>query len=196
MRLIRSGECRRMPWKNGGGETIEIAVFPAGASVHYFDWRLSTATVATDGPFSSFPGVDRTLAVLEGEGIDLDIAGRDPTRLTPAAPPHAFPADVPVAARLIDGPIRDLNLMTRRGRFAHEMRHHSAGRFELVVPSHAETVVFCASGWTSVGGRTPVRLAPHDAAILSSARHAVEISDGGSAFICSLQQASSSQPSD
>ena len=31
MRVIRAGDCKRMPWKNGGGSTTELAVFPDGA---------------------------------------------------------------------------------------------------------------------------------------------------------------------
>ncbi|MBM7325185.1 HutD family protein, partial [Agrobacterium sp. S2] len=49
-----------MPWKNGGGVTTEIIVHPAKASMADFDWRISMANVAQDGPFSIFPGVDRT----------------------------------------------------------------------------------------------------------------------------------------
>jgi environmental stress-induced protein Ves len=47
-----------MPWKNGGGETTEIAVFPDGAGLSDFDWRVSMARVDGDGPFSSFPGIE------------------------------------------------------------------------------------------------------------------------------------------
>ena len=32
-----------MPWKNGGGSTTELAIFPAGANLDNFVWRLSTA---------------------------------------------------------------------------------------------------------------------------------------------------------
>ena len=74
-------------------------------------WRASRA----DGPFSLFPGVDRTLAILEGEGLLLDIAGRAPVELTGASAPLSFPADAPTTASLIAGPITDLNVMTRRG---------------------------------------------------------------------------------
>ncbi len=44
-----------MPWKNGGGETAEIAVFPPSADLSEFGWRISMATVSSDGPFSAFP---------------------------------------------------------------------------------------------------------------------------------------------
>ena len=79
-----------MPWKNGGGVTTEIAVFPEAAGLDDFEWRLSMATVATDGPFSLFAGVDRTLAVLDGEGIVLSVDGMADATLTPASPPFAF----------------------------------------------------------------------------------------------------------
>ncbi|MBR7784673.1 HutD family protein, partial [Undibacterium luofuense] len=33
-----------MPWKNGGGSTTELAVFPEQAGLDQFIWRLSTAS--------------------------------------------------------------------------------------------------------------------------------------------------------
>jgi uncharacterized protein len=39
--------------------------------------------------------------------------------LVEGSDPLPFPADVPAAAHLLDGPIRDLNVMTRRGRYRH-----------------------------------------------------------------------------
>lgn len=118
-RILRAAAGRPMPWKNGGGETIELLAHPAGAGLDAFDWRISMARVAADGPFSAFPGVDRTLTVLDGEGLALAIDGWDPVRLTPASPPLGFPADAPCASRLLGGPVTDLNVMTRRGRFVH-----------------------------------------------------------------------------
>jgi environmental stress-induced protein Ves len=114
VRILRASDHKRMPWKNGGGETVEIAVSPEDAGLAGFDWRVSMATVATDGPFSIFPGIDRTLAILDGNGMVLDIDGSAPVLLTTAGDPLAFPADIPVAARLRDGAITDLNVMTRR----------------------------------------------------------------------------------
>ena len=96
-RILRSPDHRRMPWKNGRGETTEIAVHPAGASIDDFGWRVSMAGVAEDGDFSLFPGIDRTLAVLTGAGIELQVQGQGLHRLTPATAPLAFPADVPGA---------------------------------------------------------------------------------------------------
>lgn len=110
-----------MPWKNGGGETTEIAVHPAGSGLDDFDWRVSMATVNESGPFSAFEGVDRTLTVLEGAGIVLSVAGQPPVTLTRKSAPLRFAADAPTRAGLVDGPIIDLNVMTRRGKLTHRV---------------------------------------------------------------------------
>ncbi|MFK3781686.1 HutD family protein [Agrobacterium sp. NPDC089420] len=125
MTLLRASGYKHMPWKNGGGETVEIAVFPPEASVNDFDWRVSMATVASNGPFSIFPGIDRTLSILRGNGMALAIAGGDPLLLTAQSLPLPFPADVPVDATLPAGPITDLNVMTRRSTFRHAVQRKS-----------------------------------------------------------------------
>ncbi|MFT0861826.1 HutD family protein [Ancylobacter sp. G4_0304] len=167
MRVLRASGHRLMPWKNGGGSTTEIAVAPEGAGLEAFDWRVSMADVAGDGPFSSFPGIDRTLAILSGAGMRLDIAGRASLELKAASAPAAFPADVPTAASLMDGPIRDLNVMTRRGVFAHRVTRHEsravvgapAGGVTLVLSRMAGLVVSEAAG-------AAVELGPDDAVLL------------------------------
>ncbi|RQP06510.1 MAG: HutD family protein [Paracoccus sp. BP8] len=120
-RILKAADHRRMPWKNGRGETVEIAVYPEGAGLADFGWRVSMAGVTEDGDFSLFPQIDRTLAVLAGEGIELQVQGQPTQRLTPEAEPLAFPADMPTSARLLAGPITDLNVMTRRGAFTHRL---------------------------------------------------------------------------
>ena len=75
MRLIPFDSLTPAPWKNGGGVTRQIACFPTGSSLSDFDWRLSMAEVAQDGPFSCFEGVDRRLCILAGAGLDLRLAG-------------------------------------------------------------------------------------------------------------------------
>jgi len=128
VRIIRSSDYRRMPWKNGGGETVEIAISPAGASLDAFDWRISMAHVASNGPFSGFPGVDRTLVVLAGGGIRLKLPGDAVVSLSEAAAPFAFSGDDPVDAELIDGPIQDLNAMSRRTSHRHQLARIRSAR--------------------------------------------------------------------
>ena len=150
MRVIRSADYRLMPWKNGRGETTEIAASPEGAGLDGFDWRVSTANVARNGPFSSFEGVDRTLAILDGAGLRLEIAGRASIELTASSSPLSFPADLPATAALADGPVTNLNVMTRRGAVEHAVdRLAVAGRRELRVDA-GTALLFCRSGSVEV----------------------------------------------
>jgi uncharacterized protein len=114
MQFIRANSLQSSRWKNGGGKTTEIAVWPPGASLDAFDWRISMATVEQDGPFSEFPGIDRTLALLKG-GLKLQFRDRPTSVLTPGSAPVSFPGEVAVKAELWGGPADDLNVMTRRG---------------------------------------------------------------------------------
>ena len=108
------------PWKNGAGVTREVAAFPPGSGLETFDWRVSIAEVAADGPFSIFPGIDRTLIILSGEGVALEVAGRS-SRLSPGEAPYSFPGDQPTGCALLGGPVVDLNVMSRRGEIAHKV---------------------------------------------------------------------------
>lgn len=176
MKILRASDHKRMPWKNGGGVTTEIAAFPADADLDTFGWRISMADVSTDGPFSMFPGVDRTLALLEGTGMRLEIAGRAPVDLTPTSTPLAFPADIETSATLKRGPILDLNVMTRRGQFTHRVDAkflrsgeatsiHSQGATRAPRPS-TTTILFCSQGFLSIEGHTTAKmLSQHDALV-------------------------------
>jgi environmental stress-induced protein Ves len=80
------------------------------------------ARVASDGPFSEFAGIDRTLAVVKGAGLLLTVEDSAPVVLDRNTEPIRFPGDAPTSARLLAGDITDLNVMTRRGRFEHWLR--------------------------------------------------------------------------
>ena len=121
MRIVYRQQCRRMKWKNGGGETIELAISPKNSTIENFGWRLSAAHVACDGPFSYFPGIDRSLVVTGGAGMMLAMPDRSCETLTPQTQPLIFPGEATIEAKLLGGPVDDLNVMTRRGRFRHHM---------------------------------------------------------------------------
>lgn len=114
MRLIPFDSLTPAPWKNGGGVTRQIACVPTGSNLDDFDWRLSTAEVAQDGPFSCFPGIDRRLYILEGAGLDLRLA--DGTQRLRPGEHLDFAGEAQVFGALIDGPVTDFNIMVRRDR--------------------------------------------------------------------------------
>lgn len=116
-RLIRATERKVMAWKNGQGSTAEIAIGPEGAGLGDFDWRLSIAEVGADGPFSAFPGIDRTLTLIAGAGMELRFADGRKLELNAPFRPADFSGDQPCDCRLLGGPIRDFNLMVRRSRY-------------------------------------------------------------------------------
>lgn len=99
-------------WRNGGGATREITSRPEGTDE--FGWRASVADIEADGPFSAFPGVDRTLTLLTGDGVRLT-SGVFDRLLERAGEPFGFSGDLALAAELPGGPCRVLNLMVRRG---------------------------------------------------------------------------------
>jgi uncharacterized protein len=167
---LRAENYRRMPWKNGGGETVEIAVSPEGAGLADFDWRISMATVATDGPFSVFPEIDRTLSILDGAGMTLFIQDRDAILLTRESAPLPFAADAATTAALADGPITDLNVMSRRGRIAHHVERLTvAGDRELPLEAHT-ALIFAENGAIEVTiGAEGSSLGPRDCLVVRNA---------------------------
>ncbi|WP_158589886.1 HutD/Ves family protein [Gemmobacter lutimaris] len=105
-RIMSPDEFQTNPWKNGGGITREVARHPVGED---WQWRISIAEVGTDGPFSLFPGMTRILTVIDGAGIDLlAVDGLLEARLH--RPVH-FSGDQDVNAKLVSGPVHDLNLI-------------------------------------------------------------------------------------
>ncbi|MCB4767776.1 HutD family protein [Ancylobacter sp. Lp-2] len=188
MRVLRATDHRVMRWKNGAGSTTEIAVFPPDAGLGAFDWRVSMADVAEDGPFSRFPGIDRTLAILDGEGVALAIegtgesAGTGEALVTRAGPPLAFAADVGVSARLLGGPVRDLNVMSRRGVFAHLLTRFATAEPVRIAPEGATTtlVISRSDGLVLAAGDTHTVLGRDDAAFLDG--EATVLPDGPAEF--------------
>ncbi|MEP9367128.1 HutD family protein [Xanthobacter sp. VNH20] len=165
MRIVRAADCRRMAWKNGGGETVEIFTVPEGAGLSDFDWRISSATVASAGPFSAFAGIDRTLCVLSGEGLTLAIAPQAPVRLDPASAPFRFPGEAAAFGTPHGGPVVDLNIMTRRTRFTHEVTRLTLEAPLRVLSAGAEVAIFVVQGVLAAGSSEA--LAAGDCAVLS-----------------------------
>ena len=113
-RVIPANEYRRERWRNGLGWTREIhaAVNPAAGDA--WAWRLSIAEIERDAPFSSFPGVERELVLLSGNGLRLRFDDGESALLEPPHGRLRFAGERAVTGELVDGPTQDFNLMWRR----------------------------------------------------------------------------------
>lgn len=112
LRVIAASHARRVRWKNDGGWTTELARDPVEGDA--FQWRVSIAEIERDGPFSAFPGIDRELLLIDGNGIELDIDDAPPRRLVQRFERVCFAGESTVACRLLGGPTRDINVMVER----------------------------------------------------------------------------------
>ncbi len=147
--LIQYASLRPTPWKNGGGVTTELAMSPPGAGLDDFDWRVSLASIAEDGPFSQFPGVDRTLVMVAGDGVLLDV-GDERVVLSPSAPLVEFAGEDPVHATLSgpsgDQSTLDFNVLTRRGSYRHRIEPFVVCGSVPLPRRSGTTLVFLADG--------------------------------------------------
>jgi environmental stress-induced protein Ves len=175
-----------MPWKNGMGSTTEIAIHPANAKLDDFDWRVSMAQVASDGPFSSFAAIDRTLLVLDGNGIELSVAGQADVRIDRETI-HSFPGDQATSAKLVDGPIVDLNVMSRRSTVTHDVRRIKLSQTHDFIVS-AQTIVVVEQGQLEVVAPTATTSLGHrDAIIVDTSTPVLTLNAGEATQIIVIQ---------
>jgi environmental stress-induced protein Ves len=113
-RVLSPSDYRRMPWKNRGGLTTEIVVAPPDANFDAFAWRVSMADVDQSGPFSTLADIDRVLVLTAGNGMRLTGDGTT-LDVTQSYELVRFPGEWPLHCALLSGPVRDFNLMVRRG---------------------------------------------------------------------------------
>lgn len=141
-RLPAAGHLR-MPWRNGLGSTLEIARDTPTTATD-FGWRVSLADVTQSGAFSPFAGMTRIISVIEGTGMSLHIDGVTTPPLG-CWQPFVFSGDAQVSCELLDGPIRDFNLIYRADRYAAELDWVSVdGTWEL--DDSQPLILFCAQG--------------------------------------------------
>lgn len=128
------------PWRNGGGVTHELLAWPSPSA---WTLRVSVATIAADGPFSAFDGIQRWFTVLEGQGVELGLPG-GARRLLPGDAPLHFDGEAAPPCRLLGGATRDLNFMVQRSAGHARMREAAAGE-RLAVPQ-AWRALYAAAG--------------------------------------------------
>lgn len=143
--IVQLADIPATPWRNGDGVTRELALWPAAGD---WAWRMSVADVDQSGPFSKFDGVERWFAVLEGAGVQLDVAGV-PHRVTSADAPLFFDGGAATACELVAGKTRDFNLMVRKGPKPSRMLRVD-GRFSETLHAGSTVAVYAHSSAATV----------------------------------------------
>lgn len=90
-----------MPWKNGRGTTLEIFKIEG-------KFRISQAKISEAGPFSFFPGMDRFILPLSGDGIILNQKRIQPLEI------YQFSGDENTHCELMGGEVEDFNVIVNR----------------------------------------------------------------------------------
>ena len=182
--LIRWDQHRVMPWRNGQGTTREVAVEPGAAPDRPFLWRLSIASVEADGPFSAFPGYDRTILMLDGKGMELHFQEAAGIAVSARFVPVHFDGGWTTTCHLTGGPVRDLNLMVDRARARADSRVTGAGRLEtsggtvLVHALDGPLSVICGGPHTDLASGETLRLDQPDCP--------VALAGAGRAFVADI----------
>ncbi len=162
--LIRLDDKPASSWRNGGGTTRELLAWPPGKPgvAADWDWRLSVAEVTASGPFSSFDGVQRWFAVLQGEGVRLNMDGMG-IQLTGHSPPFQFDGAVPVSCQLLGGATQDFNVMVRRGRGQARMERVNGqlGSRGLMLGTFVAAYAALEPAQLQLGDETPLDMPAH-----------------------------------
>lgn len=178
------------PWKNGGGVTSDVFLYPEGAGHGDFDIRLSLAPIVEEGAFSSFPGIDRHITRLSDAPLSL-VFGPETRELKRLEPLYFDSVQAP-HSRLPEGPARVLNVMTRRGRWnAQVMPAYGATEPLLAAPDGGFVVLHAVSGTWQVGHRLGSALVRPGETLVSREESTLRASSGreGEAIVAFLSPA-------
>ena len=141
--VITPAHWQTQRWQNGGGITHQLC---RQDDANGMLWRVSIAEVASDGPFSRFDNIDRIIMLLTGGGFSLHGVGDNPQLLDTPLTPFTFAGETPIHCTLLNGAVRDFNLMTRRAAVQADLQVLTIGRAAQQLPLSAQTLIYVASG--------------------------------------------------
>lgn len=124
-RVVRSGAGEETIWKNGQGRSWSLGRSEPSAGQDH-DWSVTIAVLQDEREFSSYPGIHRTLSVIEGAGMQLRLEGRE-VLLKQTTQPFAFEGETRIVGDVVaQKPVMDFNVLTRRS-----VCNHSSVRLEV-----------------------------------------------------------------
>lgn len=152
---LKPSDYRTVPWRNHLGTTAEIAIYPEGSNHHddSFEWRISSASISSSCPFSQFLGYDRSIVVVEGEGIALNHDCVESAQSIKRLEPYQFKGEWQTTCEIGDGPVRDLNVMMLRGKCSSEMKVlRPSGKASPEKLDGERALLYCVSGSLEING--------------------------------------------
>ena len=182
--VVRFAELTAVPWRNGGGVTRQV-VSAGGSGSQDFDWRISIADLNEPGPFSSFPGVDRIITVVEGEGMDLVIDGVE--HVLGLHEPLSFDGASQTSCSRLAGPLRDLNVMTRNDRLSATVAIRDLSETRPIAIASSQVLVLLTGSAVVVGAdgsRAELRLLD---AVCPSGEHVRLVEGSGRAAVVRIE---------
>lgn len=138
--ILTTQDYRNMPWKNGQGSTLELAR-SHGEGLDDFDWRVSIADVKAAGSFSFFQNRQRIIGVLEGEGLTLHV-DKNPAVTLKQKEFFAFNGESEVYAELIQGAIRDFNVIYNPEKYQARLQWVNTALINSWVSGASEILIF------------------------------------------------------
>jgi environmental stress-induced protein Ves len=177
-RRLTNADYRWVPWKNGGGMTQDLLSVPCSREETH--WRVSIARIDRGGPFSSYPGIDRVLMPIDGDGVRLEHGEVAPARTAGRFEAVSFDGGWPTQCTLLGGPCRAFNLLLGRAHAAGSLtRRRLKGTAPFAAPG-AILLLYCLVG--QVGAPTPLQ--PGDSLC---AQDAVELSGDATLIMAAIR---------
>jgi len=107
---VAAADVAPRPWQNGGGTARDLLMWPSAD-----DWRVrvALAEIEADGPFSSYPKVQRVFTIVGGGAVELSIGGALHHVRPEAKDGLAFDAGAVTTCRRLRGNTSALNLFLR-----------------------------------------------------------------------------------
>jgi environmental stress-induced protein Ves len=188
-RVLTPTDYRRARWKNGAGWTREVHAEPRADGGTGWDWRLSIAEIEQDAPFSAFPGVERELVLLSGNGLRLRFGDGESHTLLPPHDRLRFAGERALVGELLDGPTTDFNLMWRRDAIGAQLWHRPlVGSMAMFVDPGETWALHLLAGSAAFqrNDGLPPMMAGDTALLSSGARRRFLLDGGGEALLVRL----------
>lgn len=164
--VIRSNQAIPTRWKNNLGESRLILRSPPDGEPGDFDWQVGTATMSGTLPFSDYPGIDRSLCVIGGQGLRIRSQLRDLVLTKESAPFHFQGEEKIVGTTLGQDVMQDFNILSRRDGFTHRARRVSVPPEGVAHPVGDISIIYVQTGRATVTlGSQSVEMDTGDTAI-------------------------------